>query len=186
MDRKKQKILVLAAVLVLVTLFSRSTLAYYTVTGIATNVVTSGEIRLRIHETDENGHPFPKEGVHVIPGDVVDKVVTVQNVCHHPFWLRVELVRDSTGEALSAEDALEILDFNDSNWTRWGDYWYYQDILYPGEETEPLFTQVEIVGKYVDQYDIGSALTLTVKAYAVQSENNPADHPWEVSGWPEA
>lgn len=186
MDRKKQKLLVLAAVVALITLFSRSTLAYYTVTGIATNVVTSGEIRLQIHETDENGDPFPEEGVTVIPGDTVGKVVAVQNVCRHPFWLRVKLVKGSTGESLRAEDALQIVDLNDRDWKLVGDYWYYDEILYPGETTEPLFTQVEINGKYVNQHDIGSALTLTVKAYAVQSENNPAAHPWEVSGWPEA
>jgi hypothetical protein len=27
-------------------------------------------------------------------------------------------------------------------------------------------------------------LSLTVNAYAVQSENNPAEHPWDAAGWP--
>ena len=40
------------------------------------------------------------------------------------------------------------------------------------------------MGSKVDQNDIGSTLSLTVKAYAVQSENNPADSPWDASGWP--
>jgi len=43
---------------------------------------------------------------------------------------------------------------------------------------------VEIVGSKVDQHYIGKTLSLTVNAYAVQSENNPAEHPWDASGWP--
>lgn len=186
MDKKKQKALLLAAVIVVIALFSNSTLAYYTVTGVATNVVTSGEIRLQIQELTEDGKPFPQEGVIVIPGDTVGKEVSVRNICSHPFWLRVELVKGSTQEELAAEEALQIVDINDRDWTRQGDYYYYNEILYPNEITEPLFTQVHISGPHVDQHDIGATLTLTVKAYAVQSENNPAQHPWEVSGWPEA
>ena len=37
---------------------------------------------------------------------------------------------------------------------------------------------------FVDNAYIGKTLSLTVSAQAVQSENNPADFPWEVSGWP--
>lgn len=186
MEKRKQKIAVLAAVIMLITLLSRSTLAYYTVTGVATNVVTSGEIRLQIHETTENGSPFPQEGVIVIPGQTVSKVVAVQNVCSHPFWLRVQLVKASSKETLSAEDVLQIVDLNDQEWTSQGDYIYYNTILEPDQITQPLFTQVKIAGPHVDQHDVGSALTLTVKAFAVQSENNPAHYPWEVSGWPDA
>ena len=54
----------------------------------------------------------------------------------------------------------------------------------PGETTVPLFTQVEIVGSKVDQTHVGSTLSLTVNAYAVQSENNPAEFPWHANGWP--
>ena len=63
-------------------------------------------------------------------------------------------------------------------------YYYYNEILQPGKTTPTLFTQVEIVGSKVDLSHVGSTLSLTVNAYAVQSENNPADYPWEASGWP--
>ena len=42
----------------------------------------------------------------------------------------------------------------------------------------------EIVGEKVDRTHGGSVLSLTVNAYAVQSANNPADHPWDAAGWP--
>ena len=45
-------------------------LAYYTVTGTATNVVTSGTIQLAIHEQTKDGEPFPEEGVEVKAGQV--------------------------------------------------------------------------------------------------------------------
>lgn len=186
MDKKRKKLVALALALMLIAVFSGSTLAFYTVTGTATNVVTSGNIRLQILETGENGRPFPREGVVVIPGDTVTKRVTVRNVCDHPFWLRVELVKGSSQEALSPEDVLQILDLNREDWTQVGNYFYYDRILHPQERTEPLFTQVHIAGDKVDQHGIGTALTVTVKAEAVQSENNPARHPWEASGWPAA
>ena len=44
----------------------------------------------------------------------------------------------------------------------------------------------DIVGQYVTQNHVGTTLSLTVEAYAVQSEHNPAEHPWEAAGWPAA
>ena len=185
MDKRKRKILVTAVVIGLLTLFSPSTLAYYTVTGIATNVVTFGEFGMKILETTAIGAPFPKEGVHILPGETVSKEVAVRNICGHPFWLRVQLVKGSSKESLSAEDALQIVDLNDEQWTQRDGYFYYNRILAPGETTEPLFTRVHIPGDKVSQHDIGSVLTLTVKASAVQSDNNTGEHPWEANGWPD-
>ena len=77
------------------------------------------------------------------------------------------------------------MDLNTAYWTlREDGYLYYTEILEPGEMSQPVFTQVEIVGDYVDQNYLGKTLMLTVTAHAVQSENNPADNPWEASGWP--
>ena len=76
------------------------------------------------------------------------------------------------------------IDFNTENWTFEEGYYYYNRVLEPAEMTEPLFTQVEIVGSRVDRGHIGSTLSLEVIASAVQSENNPAEFPWEAAGWP--
>lgn len=186
MNKNRKKLVTFVLALLLIALFSNSTLAYYTVRGTATNVVTSGSIRLEIKEKDKDGNDFPRDGVIVIPGDIVTKRVSVKNVCDHPFWLRVALVKGSSQEKLSADDVLQILDINLTNWEKQGEYYYYREILQPDEETEPLFTQVEIAGDKVDQHDIGTALTITVKAEAVQSEHNPAGNAWEASGWPAA
>lgn len=184
MFNQKMKLLLVAMAAIIATWLTQPTLAYYTIIGTATNVVTSGDIELAIHEKTAGGQDFPEEGVYVIPGDIVSKIVTIENVCGHPFWLRVKLVSGATKDVLSQEDCL-ALDLKTEHWILHEDgFVYYNTILQPGETTAPVFTQVEIVGQYVNQNMVGTTLSLTVKAQAVQSEHNPADHPWEASGWP--
>ena len=184
MKRRKRKLTAAAFIAVLLALCVQASLAYYTVRGTATNVVTSGGIQMRIHELTDKGRPFPKNGVSMIPGDVVTKKVFIENISGHPFWLRVQLVWGDNSDRLVAEDVLQIMDLNKTEWIANGDYFYYHLPLQPGSTTEPLFEKVHLVGALVDQNDIGTALTITVKASAVQSENNPAANPWEASGWP--
>ena len=181
--KAKSKLLLVALVAILAAMLTQPTLAYYTTVGLATNVVTSGDVQLKILEKTADGSDFPAQGVFIIPGDIVSKQVTVENVCRHPFYLRVKIVSSSTNQSLNAEDCMK-LDINTDHWTYVDGYYYFNRILEPGETTQALFTQVEIVGSKVDQSHIGSTLSLTVNAFAVQSEHNPADHPWEASGWP--
>ena len=181
--KAKAKLLLIALAAILVTVLTQPTLAYYTVIGRATNVVTSGSVRLKIHEKTADGSDFPEEGVYVIPGDIVSKQVSIENVCDHPFYLRVKLVNGNTNQPLTSDDCF-AMDINTDAWTYVDGYYYYNDILLPGEMSPMLFTEVEIVGSKMDRTHIGTTLSLTVSAYAVQSENNPAEHPWDASGWP--
>lgn len=181
--KARSRLLMIALAAILLTILTQPSLAFYTTIGKATNVVTSGNISLEIHEQTADGSEFPTEGVYVIPGDIVSKQVSVENVCNHPFYLRVKLVRGTTNETISLEEAMK-LDLNTTDWTYQDGYYYYNAVLEPGQETVPLFTQVQIVGSQVDQSHVAATLSLTVNAYAVQSENNPAAQPWEAAGWP--
>jgi len=181
--RAKSKLLIIALAAILATVLTQPSLANDTTIGKATNVVTSGNIQLQIHEKTADGSDFPAEGIYIIPGDIVSKQVSVENICGHPFYLRVKLVSGSTNASLSVEDCLKM-DIDTRNWTYLDGFYYFNRILQPGELTPPLFTQVEIVGSKVDRTHIGSTLSLTVNAYALQSENNPAEFPWNASGWP--
>lgn len=187
MVRLKLRLTAIAIAAIIMTFLTETTLSYYTTVGLATNVVTSGKITFKIHETTDQGTEFPKEGVYVIPGQVVGKRVTIENLCEHPFYLRVKLVSGVNSEELSSEDCLK-LDINKENWALDDDGWYYYNgIVDPGATTEQVFSHVEIVGDKVDNKYIGKVLSLTVKAQAVQSENNPisgTDYS-EVVGWPE-
>ena len=181
----KIKIFILSLVLVLMSFISVSTLAYYQTVGKTTNVVTSGNIKFLVHETTDQGKEFPKEGVYVIPGDIVSKKVSIESDCEHPFYLRVKLVYGVNSTELSAEDCFK-LNINENNWEFHEGWYYYTDIVKPNETTPNIFSHVEMVGSKIDNSYIGKTLTLTVDAQAVQSENNPIvdGNTYTALGWP--
>ena len=185
LGKSKMKLFIITLVAIVLTFMSQASYAYYTTAGKATNVVTSGNLRLLIHETTDQGNPFPPEGVYIMPGDVVSKKVTVENNCAHPFYLRVKVVYGINSQVLPVEDCFK-LDMNDTDWVFHDGWYYYKNIVAPGETTPAVFSHVEIVGSKVDNSYIGKTLTLTVEAQAVQSENNPLTDNliYTVSGWP--
>lgn len=186
MGRNKLKFIAIAFIAIVLTFQTQGTLAYYSTVGKATNVVTSGNIQFIIHETTDQGTAFPEEGVYIVPGDVVSKEVSVENICEHPFYLRVKLVYGVDSQELSAEDCFK-LNINEENWEYVDGWYYYKGVLEPGETTPELFSHVEIVGSKVDNNYIGKTLSISVIAHAVQSENNPVNGTatYEASGWPQ-
>lgn len=185
MGRTKLKIFVVALVAAMMAFISTSTLAYYSTVGKATNVVTSGNIQFIIHETTDQGKEFPKEGVYIVPGDIVSKKVSIESDCEHPFYLRVKMVYGVDSTELTSEDCFK-LNINEEYWELHDGWYYYKGIVEPGETTPDVFSHVEIVGSKVDNDYLGKTLTLTVKAQAVQSENNPVTdgNSYTASGWP--
>ncbi|MBQ3088225.1 MAG: hypothetical protein IJC36_01190 [Clostridia bacterium] len=185
MGRTKFKIFVASLVATIMALINASTLAYYSTVGKATNVVTSGNIQFIIHETTDQGKEFPKEGVYIVPGDIVSKKVSIESDCEHPFYLRVKMVYGVDSKELTAEDCFK-LNIDEEHWVLHDGWYYYTGIVNPGETTPNVFSHVEIVGSKVDNSYLGKTLTLTVKAQAVQSENNPLNDgkTYTASGWP--
>ncbi len=185
MGKTKLKIFVIAIVMSLTAFVSTSTLAYFQNARIAANVVTSGNIQFIIHEMTDQGKEFPKEGVYVIPGDIVSKEVTIESDCGHPFYLRVKMIYGVSSEELSAEDCFK-LNINTEHWELHDGWYYYKNVVEPGQTTPHVFSHVEMVGSKISTSYIGKVLTLTVKAQAVQSENNPIEDgkTYTASGWP--
>lgn len=178
----RRRMFVIAFTAIIATLFSQTSLAYYATSGTATNVITTGDVHIAIIEKMDNGQDFPKEGVYIMPGSIVSKIVTVANTGSHPCWVRVKLTNGVTNEALSG-DIFDV-NINNNDWITGTDgYYYYKAVVEPGETTQKLFSQVRIAGDIDNSY-AGENVTLTVCAFAVQSENNPADSPLNVSGWP--
>ena len=184
MKRTKLK-MICASLIVLVMLLSNKTIAYYSTAKKATNVVTSGDISLMIHETTDQDTLFPSEGVLIVPGDVVSKQVSVENICSHPFYLRVKLTYDIDSQELSADECF-ALNIDETNWTYMDGWYYFNSAVEPGDMTPYLFSEVEIVGAKVDNSYIGKTLSLNVIAQAVQSEHNPLIDGLvhTASGWP--
>ena len=184
-NKIKIKLAVVALVAIALTFLSQGTLAYYSTVGKATNVVTSGNIQFIIHEMTDQGTEFPREGVYIVPGDIVSKKVSIESDCGHPFYLRVKIVYGVDSNELTAEDCFK-LNINEEYWEYYDGWYYFKGIVQPGETTPNVFSHVEIVGSKVDNSYIGKTLTLTVKAQAVQSENNPItdNNTYTASGWP--
>ena len=108
MRKTNLRMLTIAVLAITFTLLSQGTLAYYSTIGRATNVVTSGNIQFIIHETTDQGTEFPKEGVYIVPGEIVSKEVSVENVCEHPFYLRVKIVYGIDSQELPAEECFKL------------------------------------------------------------------------------
>lgn len=185
-NRIKSKLIVIALAAMLLTFITQGSLAYYTKIGKATNVITSGSIRMKIHETTDQGTEFPEEGVYIIPGDIVSKQVAVENYCDQPFYLRVRIVYGIDSQALPAEECFK-LNINTEHWNFVDGWYYYKGVVEPGQTTPYVFSHVEIVGAKVDNRYIGKTLTLTVDAQAVQTKNNPVEgtDTHTAFGWPE-
>ncbi len=182
----KLKVATISLVAIALTFLMQSTLAFYTTVGKATNVVTSGDIQLLIHEKTNAGTDFPEEGVYVLPGDVVSKMVYIENGCDHPFYLRVKLVYGINSDELPAEECLS-LDIDENNWKYKDGWYYYTGVVNPHETTPNVFSCVEMIGSKIGNEYRAKTLSLSVQAQAVQSENNPITDgdTTTANGWPE-
>lgn len=172
MGKLKIKLTAISLVAILLTLLTQGSLAYYSVIGKATNVIASGEIKMEIVEKGYGDAEYSKEGVYVMPGDIVTKKVSVKSLCDQPFYLRVKIVYGINSTELSISDCFK-LNIDEENWQYSDGWYYYKGIVEPEMTTPNVFSKVEIVGDKVDNTYIGKILTLTVDAEAVQSENNP-------------
>lgn len=185
MGKIKLKIFTIAFVTLVMTFLMQETLAFYSTVGTASNVITSGNIEMKIHEKTADGNDFPTEGVYIIPGDIVSKEVSIENICEHPFYLRVKIIYGINSEQLTADDCFK-LNIDETNWRLVDGWYYYTGVLMPGDTTPNVFSHVEIVGSKVDKNYIGKTLSLTVQVHAVQSENNPVEdgQTHTAFGWP--
>lgn len=186
----KQKILICAAVLGILSLSALGTAAYFTSEDTATNVVTAGNIKIELNEStlsDGQMETIPFEDkINVVPDTAVSKIVTVKNTGEHPAYIRISVEKQiilSDGVEGKADASLMKTDFNTKYWTEKDGYWYYNKILEAGKQTEPLFTCVSFAENMDNTYQ-NSTARLTAKAFGVQTENN-GDAPLEAVGWPE-
>lgn len=190
MKRNKRIIAVLAITSILAVMVFQ-TLAFFTAEDTALNRVTMGNVALILNddtidpETEEL-EPFPVEGFDlVMPGDVIDKIVSVTNDGDNPIWVRIRLDRSIllAGEAADVDFNVLGLDLNDEDWTEGADGWfYYNEILAPGETTENLFTQVTFPTSLGNAF-MNAKVEIDVLAQGVQSQNNGVTVQ-EAAGWP--
>ena len=180
----KRKLLILSVLTILLAILAAKTLAYFTADTAAHNVITTGNVDIVLNEwaTEERTERFEKQ-IDVLPGTEVTKIVEVENIGSGSVWVRIW-----TNGAFYSEDGTPLdpgaftLDINTADWTKQGDFYYYNRALAPGETTEPLFTTVTFDPKMGNVYQ-NSTAHVDVNAYAVQSANNGTGA-LDAAGWP--
>ena len=189
----KKKIFAAAIAVICFAVMTSSTLAYFTTSGIARNVITSDGIDIELVEQQlVNGDltAYPDDEVMVLPGRTVSKIVSVNNL-DREAWIRVGytvVFKDANGTELTlSEDeknALISINSDTQNWTEQDGWWYYNSPVDTDEGTTALFSEVTFSGPNMgNEYQQCSA-TIKVIAQAVQTIHN-GETVLEAAGWPE-
>ena len=190
---KRRNTVLVAALALIVGLVAYGTAAYFSGEAHVTNVITTGTIDITLNEytTDEEGNrvAWPSKGIQgVMPGQSVDKLVSVKNEGTGQAWVRVKVdtaieLAGGAGE-VSGKD---LLSFDiQPGWVDGGDgYYYYSQPLSADQTTPELFTAVTFSTDMGNSYQ-GCTVNVTVYAQAVQVKNNPAPDGdvTQVVGWP--
>lgn len=186
----KRKIFILSIAAILLAASITGTLAYYTATDTARNVITTGNLKIELVETavpEDGGEPVPFENVDgVMPGMDISKIVQIENTGDYPAYVRVAVEKVITlAEGMEAEidDRLVSVNYDMVNWTYRDGFYYYNKALEAGMMTVPLFTIVSF-DKSMDNRYQGARADIRVKAYAVQAANNGTSS-LDAKGWPE-
>ena len=180
----KRKILASALIIACLSILAiGGTLAYYSTSNTAHNLITTGGIDIKLIETGADGNPFPADGITgVMPGQKVTKEVTVQNVGPNDAYLRLKVTGSVIG---SNQQPLEYkyisCDFNTENWEERDGYYYYLKPLAPNQTTEALFSKVSFDPQMGNEYQ-NATVNITVEAQAVQARNNGTDV-FTAAGW---
>lgn len=146
----------------------------------AVNGITTGDISISLdeYELDPGGKRIPyTNGKSVVPGQKVDKIVTITNEAE-PAWIRAK-VEYNTEDGLDGMSD-DMLDGIPDKWKKCGSYFYYIEPV-AGKETVDFFQRVQIPPEW-DGTCSGKGFSIGVTAQAVQSVNFTPDFqsedPW--------
>ena len=129
----KNKTILISSILVIMisSLMITGIYAYFTYVDFAENQIEPGNSEVAIRETFANPDIEPDEIT------TITKKVSVENTGINPSGVRIRAdFSDKT--VLNWVSA----DYNTTDWSKDGDWWYYKKVLLPGEETKPLFNKL--------------------------------------------
>ena len=198
----KRKIAALAVIVIALSLAAYGTVAYFTATGTAHNVLTMGNIGIKLNDKTkvvENGETklveftteYP-DGMPVMPATEASKIVSVENTGSAPAWVRVRIEKtvEPADAAVTGLDTKYVgLNYNTAKWDDGGDgFWYYKEPLKPGKVTPDLFDTVTFSKDMSNDY-MNCRFNIIVSAQAVQADNNAIGEGQsvrDVAGWPKS
>mgnify|MGYP003371809087 FL=1 len=186
MSSKKKKLLIASVVLIL--LFTLSSIAFLTSRAVSDNVITFGNLKLKLinNTIDKEGMEVPVEQLEEkLTGTSVSRIIKVKNICENPMYVRVKVEIKGEDEQ-GGFSANEYVSFKtpDSGWSSQSQWFYYTKELKAGQETSDLFRELQFDLDRLMTDHAGSKLTFKVSAQAVQSENNGMSAE-EAKGWPQ-
>ena len=174
----KRKLVLTSAVVLILALLAAGTFAYFTKDARATNVITTGTIDITLNDEIQGGQKtdtgWTLSGV--MPGQAVEKKVSITNNGSAEAWLRVKLaVRvtvDGEEMPLTFGDGQSVLLFaTGEGWLAQDGYYYYSKAMQSGATTGELFDGLKLNPLLPNAYQ-GCVVTVDVLAQAVQVKNN--------------
>lgn len=176
---KGKKPLIALIVLLLVGVMG-VTFAYFTEEETFRNVfkITDGGYKTEITEEFVSPDPW-------LPGQTVSKKVYVNNTGDIPVVARIsydEVWSSSslTGKLSNGESVAVIKFANTSDWTKSGNYYYYNKVLNPGQKTTSFIESVTLNENLDLSSDyIGASYTLNIHVETIQSDGATSE--WGVT-----
>lgn len=178
---KKRKIISLfMAVALIGAIGVGATLAYFTDSEEAANVVTMGHVNIDLEEPEFDKIASDKEIKDVVPGQEIDKDPTIMlQSGSERAYVRVKLditgyedMKDQEGNSYSPEDIF-TLNISEENWVKSNDgYYYCQKMLSDQEgENEIKFFDRVLVSDKLGNEAADRSFYINVKAEAIQADN---------------
>ena len=188
---KKKEALFIALILLAIGTIFGSSLAFFSRSVIAENVITFGSLDLKLYETyvDDLGTEVefdPATVDNVTSAGIQKRIFRVENTGKNPMYVRLHFKICGTTAEGEPFQTTEYLNVRQSvgEWVKREEWFYYPIAVEPNEKTKELITEVifeidELTKKYP-----GSNYELSVYAQGVQSENNGTTL-WDIQGWPD-
>lgn len=173
----RERIVILALIgILVVAIIGGSSMAQVTRKAETENIISSGEISVKLLNKTKNGDDMPELITHIVPGDTLDNVVSVKNTCQYDEYIRVSLdkvIYETAEENAILDDSKATFLLNEEDWTyneRDG-YYYYNDVLKAGETSEVLYDGIFLSYSMDNEYKL-AVMDVEITVEAVQSVNN--------------
>lgn len=150
------------------------------------NVIMVGDIDVKLYEQDQKGRDVSNKAVAVSRGCTVDRIVFAENTGDQPAFVRisVESVFLDGETGLETEtDKINLIFNEDTRWIYEDGWFYYSEVLMPGDKTAPLLSAVHF-SDALNESNQNDTLQLEILMHGLQAKNNKEDV-LEAVGWPE-
>ncbi|MBE7068322.1 MAG: hypothetical protein E7381_03375 [Clostridiales bacterium] len=186
---KFKLIAVIVTLVITLAFFLHSTFAYFTDAVVTPkSVIATGSTSVEIVQSEPvGGEQMPDGSLRIMPGQIVEKTVSIKNTGTLPLYVRVKvapnIVLAEAYEAYANEIDYSLIgfDFDQTNWLYQDGYYHYRISLLSEKQAESLFTQIQFSRQMGNIYK-DAKLFVTVRIEVVQANNN-GDSVLTATGW---